>query len=263
MHNNSLYSSSLPAHMSVCSVAEAFQMPLQWVFGRLMIYLMRPRRPIFQDMRHRTLSTLGIPAHLHHQISPFPLVLHPGNGIAALHIRRGRPDSGRNIFNLAHYVGHLVVKADEHFHRTGVSITRVIVCSDHTADVMAGVDEAMKKFPRSWHYVFANDTALGDGETEIDLRHAKTAVDRQRLVMEYFSDTEIMAAADLFIGSHSNVYSIVSALRYSRVHGNPSLDTCFVNNLDRHGGLACEGSPEAHTFWWDSYNLRTASYSRH
>ena len=112
-----------------------------------------------------------------------------------------------------------------------------------------------KTFPRPWSYVVLTHQSLGPGEAEINLRAGKYPTDtvpsKFKLMTEYMADIEILAAADVFIGSYSNVYITVAALRTARGM-SPKGQTCY---LDIRGwmdapALKCEGSEEAKDHWW-------------
>lgn len=64
----------------------------------------------------------------------------------------------------------------------------------------------------------------------------------RQLVLEYLADLEIMADADVFIGSHSSVYPIATALRIARYGEHfQGEQNCFLDI--RHGPvppLVCE-----------------------
>ena len=107
------------------------------------------------------------------------------------------------------------------------------------------------------------------------------AVDRRALVLEYLAgasitikgncfllillylviffrwnwiDIEILATADVFIGSYSNVYALSAALRMSRYFPQMKLkQTCLIDY--KVPGLVdhCEGSKVAKSFWASSF----------
>jgi hypothetical protein len=84
-------------------------------------------------------------------------------------------------------------------------------------------------------------------EVERTIQARSFNVSMRDLNVEYFADVEIMTQADVFIGSLSNMYIHVAALRYARYPQRPDANTCFVNH---QGQLICEDNPnQKHGIW--------------
>lgn len=60
------------------------------------------------------------------------------------------------------------------------------------------------------------------------------------IYVEYLADIEISVAADIYIGSRSNVYSIAASLRMARHPDRPLQDTCFIDSRMQPFALVCE-----------------------
>eukprot|EP01038_Epipyxis_sp_PR26KG_P011955 gene11955-16002_t len=68
-------------------------------------------------------------------------------------------------------------------------------------------------------------------------------ISKMNFVLENIADIEILAAADVFIGSLSNVYAMVASLRLSRYPERPLNNTCLIDFRSAHHPVLCEGYP--------------------
>ena len=72
---------------------------------------------------------------------------------------------------------------------------------------------------------------------------------RRPLAIEYFTDLSILAQADAFVGSSSNVYTIVTGLRVARGYDLINNHSGFLQLTRTPPKLICEGTLEALEEW--------------
>ena len=73
-------------------------------------------------------------------------------------------------------------------------------------------------------------------------------------VTTILSDIEILVAADVFIGSHSNVYAMAASLRLSKHYPEKPLNhTCLIDHRLQDLQMHCEGSDVARQFWSSAF----------
>ena len=93
-------------------------------------------------------------------------------------------------------------------------------------------------------------TSLGSGDAEVHMRNKSNPLRLEtfRLVSEYYADIHFLAKADAFLGSESNLYPIVAALRVIRPPFQRNR-TCYLDIRFPFAPLVCEGSIEARQLW--------------
>ncbi len=136
-----------------------------------------------------------------------------------MHIRGGAPDGDRTPLNVSHYIDKVDLLAKE-LEASGKPVKGVYLCSDTPEENVKSSEYMSKTFPRSWKYFVVPHTTLGPGEAEYNLRNPmKNQVSRRALMAEFLADVEILSQADAFIGSASNIYFMVSAIRAAKQSG--------------------------------------------
>ena len=85
--------------------------------------------------------------------------------------------------------------------------------------------------------------------------HNKNLFRREELTSEFINDIERLVNVDVFLGSTSNFYPLITGLRIGRNIGYYS-DSCMVvlkiGSKD-YGNYICEGTKEMRDVWRDSF----------
>lgn len=235
--------------VSICHLALRYKKPLIWIFGQLLDYLLRPRPELIPYITHRIQAALQLPMEqLPYFFDRHALRYFMSTSTIAVHIRGGNPDAGRKVIPLSYYIAAIDAKAKE-LAESNRPVRSVYVCSDDPSLI----DELRLLYRRPWPIITLPHLILGKKgvEQEDALRAVRTQeISRRTLVMEYLADIEILTAADVFIGSHSNVYAMAASLRLSRHADTLSLNsTCLIDYRTVDKSLHCEGSVIARKFW--------------
>lgn len=177
--------------------------------------------------------------HYHH-IGRAAASVDPGTGLtcvsAALHVRGGAPDGKRVPFTGPEHAKALE-KYSSALALSNKTICTVYVAGDHMDAIIFSPNEpvtanappveydvivpgkevqAQQPFPSS--FVFTSLPHFRPRPAEIEFQISRLQNSSNNITMEYVyaefvSDLIVFAHADIFIGSHSNVYAIVASLR--------------------------------------------------
>jgi hypothetical protein len=229
----------------VCFLAATLQKPLIWIFGQILSFTTRPRPDLSFFIAKRKYETFKV----------------YGDGVVegtvGVHIRAGQPDGGRHVISLEKYMQAVDAKAAD-LAALGIPVHTVYFTSDDLNSTVRSQHYLEATYPRAWRYVTLPHTTLGKGEQEMMLRSGDwNDTIRTNIVSEFMSDISILAQSHVFIGSHSNIYAVVAALRLAR-HPSHSLQyTCFFDSHDPQPKLNCEGSDASRQFWSNSFGFQT------
>ena len=224
-----------------CSLARKAKKPLQWIHGSLLHYIMRPSEHLRSEI-HAAVVDVRRQA---------------GNGsLIGVHIRRGTPDSGRHVANTSYYIAAVDSIADQLVRLGRPPVTGVYICSDLQQELEVDINII---FPRPWifffrpHFFFPPDI-FGNKTKEIQHvvesgRIERRGFSKRTMAVEYFVDLEILAQADAFVGSSSNVYTVVTGLRVARGYDLFKNHSCFLQLMGNPVKLVCEGTSEALAEW--------------
>lgn len=253
---------AFPARDS-CTIASTLRKPIQWVHNHMVNYVFRPNARLQQRID-------GIRSQLTAAMSNTSCGYNASDGQQELgesicvHVRAGKPDNGRHVSNLdkiMEYVDSIVASTQGRVRVVYLSsnlIHEIIVSKQHMEN---RYPPSQRHHNYSYSYVVPTHMAYGEDvhmETEHLLRGGQ--YDRHELVLEFLADVEIFASCDYFIGSVSNVYQLVTALRTARRSlngprhsaaagigwGYEYNSSCHVSKEER---LICEGSEDAKSFW--------------
>ena len=158
--------------------------------------------------------------------------------LVAVHIRGGAPDGDRVPLNVSFYIEKVDLLAKE-LAALGKPVKGVFLCSDSPDENIKSSEYMSSTFPRSWKYFVIPHTSLGPGEAEYNLRNPNNLnkPSNRILMTEFLADLELLTSADAFIGSASNIYFMVSALRAAKQTGLRN-HTCQLAGL-LAGKAAC------------------------
>jgi hypothetical protein len=229
----------------VCSLAATFQKPLIWIFGQILHFITRPRPDLSFFIAKRKYDAFKMYGE--------GLV----EGTVGVHIRAGRPDGGRHVLPLEKYMQAVDTKAAD-LAAVGIPVHTVYIASDDLNTTVRSQQYLEATYPRTWKYIILPHTTLGSGEQEMMLRSGDwNDTIRTNIVSEFMADIAILAQAHVFIGSHSNIYAVVGALRLARYPMHPLQYTCFFDSHEPQVKLSCEGSDTSMQFWSKSFGFQT------
>ena len=221
-----------------CSLARKAKKPLQWIHGSLLHYIMRPNENLRSEI-HAAIIDVKQKA---------------GSGsFIGVHIRRGTPDSGRHVANTSYYVEAVDSIAEQLLRLGRPPITGVYICSDLQQELEPDINLI---FPRPWifffrrHFIFPVNI-FGNKTKEIQhvVESGRSGFSKRTIATEYFTDLEILTHADVFIGSSSNVYTVVTGLRVARGYDLFKNHSCFIQLMGNPVKMFCEGTSEALAEW--------------
>jgi hypothetical protein len=181
-----------------------------------------------------------------------------------VHIRGGSPDYGRKPLDVKWYI-EAIDRKEKEVAALGYTIDHVYLCSDVQEQNIKSTAFMTETFPRNYTYAVLPHITFGPGEAEHTLRqglHRRYSFndstvklpDAKDVYTEFVADIEIMTKADIFIGTHSNLYALAGALRMAHYPQRPAGFTCFLDSHKVPPPLICEGTDEARAFWVSSFS---------
>lgn len=281
--------------IDICGISRKLRKPLQWVHSQFIQYMLRFTGQMRLDIRSRfnqvfphdaTSFDKGIDYNKNDDTRDSRDTRDRGKNSLALstgrstgttigvHVRYGAKrylDHDRYRIDLDNYIEGVDYIAGI-LSYLGRPVSVVFFCGDNPEYSFKSSQYLAEQYPRPFRYVVlpqVSSLEFGDPQQilERDLtspfaseKHRYDPL-RYPLFMEYMADIEILAHADAFLGSVSNLYPLVTGLRLSRRLSHRKQQTlentlmlnysasCFLES--RHGGQKfwCEGSPEAKEMW--------------
>lgn len=260
MSKGMIFSSS---PLDVCDMGRRSKKPLIWVMGQLILYHMRPRMDIAEDMKKRINYVFDTSNPPQTRVSE---TFEPSKdyfGVTiGVHIRSGNPDGGRrpsNISDAFNYITGIILKDMD---SSGRYIQMIYICSDDLEGAGIISEEHMiatysyKELNQNYTIKILNHTQFNEkGEVETNLHKAiaynLTRPSPRLVYLEFLTDIEILVSCDIFIGAHSNVYTLVASLRMARYPTRPLNWTSYI---DTHRNPAIIYNEQLnHHFWHQSY----------
>lgn len=219
-----------------CSMARLAKKSLMWVNGQFLMFLMRPREDILIDIKATT--------------NPILNYRKDNESIIAVHIRGGTPDGGRVPLNVSLYLEQVDIIALE-IERSGKQVVGVFLCSDQQEENIKSTEYMTEVYPRKWKYFVIPHVNMGPGEAEHNLNNpnVKNKPSKRSLMIDFLVDIDILSSADAFIGSSSNIFFMVSAIRAAKQSGQRN-HTCVLQGIrDQDPSFLCENSIELKKIW--------------
>jgi len=219
-----------------CYLAFKSKHSIQWIHGSFLHYITRPRKDLVQYYAQRR-----------------NLLFEKNNKegkIIGVHVRGGSPDNGRHVANVSYYIEAIDIIAKE----LNEEVTTVFMCSDLPEKTLVSEVYLSTTYPRPWKYVLLSHLSLPSDEhmeaafaLKADLDHKYS---RKQLATEFMSDVDILTNTDAFIGTWSNMYTLVTALRIARGKNTFQKHACFLHiGYVPRPKFLCEGSEEAKEIW--------------
>ena len=112
----------------------------------------------------------------------------------------------------------------------------VFLCSDQQEDNIKSIEYMTETFPRKWKYYVIPHFNMGPGEAERNLNNPniRNKPTKRSLMIDFLIDIEILSSLDAFIGSSSNIFFMVSAIRAAKQIGQRS-HTCILQGIRGEG----------------------------
>lgn len=233
--------------LNICDMGKLSRKSMQWVHGQLMNYLLRPRFDVKTEIDKRLSIVLQKSSS---DPDNLPLV------VIAVQVRAINPktiDLNRQRISVDTYMKFIDLKVAELASR-GVTVTTVYLCSHVPEENIKSSSYMQLTYPRPYRFVVIPHSSFGEGSGEVEyLIHDKQTTQKPpqfNIVTDYLADIAIMAKADVFIGTFSNLYPVVAGIRIANQFGIANNCTCY---LDTRGTLdpqlKCEGNSDAHNIW--------------
>lgn len=229
----------------ICTAAKYTKKSVQWVHGQYVEYIIRSRTDIAPMILLRKNMVFEHITNKSHELS------------VSVQYRGQQPDEKRKPAPLSVYIEQ-IDKFSKIAEAQGKVIKVVYICSYDQKSNIVSSDHMASLFPRPWTYVVLDHLTMGSIEAEYslmklypnDIKSSPDLPSKRDLVMEFMADIEILASTDIYIGTFSNIYTTVGALRIARNVSDKS-NTCYVH-ISGYVGIPpvyCEGSEEAKAYW--------------
>jgi len=217
-----------------CYLAFKAKRSIQWIHGSFLHYITRPRKDLIPYYQSR--------------VNILNASNDKGGRIIGVHIRGGSPDNRRTIANVSYYIEAIDIIAKELD-----QVTAVFFCSDQPEKTVVSVEYLTSTFPRPWKYILLEHLTLPSNHhneaafaLKDDVQHKYS---RKQLATEFLSDVDILTKTDAFIGTWSNMYTLVTALRIARGNTRFKKHSCFLHIGVVPPKFLCEGDEEAKMIW--------------
>ena len=244
----------------ICTLAKKSNKTILWVMGQMLHYHMR-LPDFFQRQVDARIETI-FPKNLTAEIDPITKLKCMS---ASLHVRGGTPDFSRRPFDGKDHI-HILNQYNKKFKALNSTICKVYVSGDHLEDTIFYPQELKNQTGgnfsapftvRNGSFVFMSlpryIAAPGELEHQVKFIKFQSNITMVSLYSEYVEDLLLHAQSDLFVGSHSNMYAAVSALRKA-YHPSAKNDmTCFLDSRRSPPPLECLNTMGAYTFFRDAY----------
>lgn len=227
----------------ICSIAKLLKKTVKWVHGHLMMYLARLRPDMQATVNQRVKNVF---ANL------------PSDQVTiAVQLRTGSLDTGRTAIRNMTYVmtrvDEVVTRVQQMHNKT---VAMVYLCSNDPQDTFISPTYMSKHYPRPFQYRTSPVTQVTSQDFEYVLKYNKSSILQQLrpdLMVDFFTDVEVLAKADFVLGSTSNVYMVSAAFRAARrQHSTFPNNTCYFESRQqvvKDFPVFCEGSPQHKKLW--------------
>jgi hypothetical protein len=249
LNSNSIDLSLIPEMQNIksidsCIIAKNLKKSLQFIHGNIIHYIIRQNKDLEELINIKRNEIFKIKSNI------------SSNIIVGVHIRGGNPDSGRIVLHISHYI-RVIDDLNFALKLENKSIVAVYMCSDLPEYTFISVEYLTKTYPRSYKYLTipperGSITRLKEQESEHFANN--NPHEKRKLATEFFMDIDILSNTDIFIGSQSNIYVLVSALRIARninKINNFYNHSCFLRSehASKPPDLNCERSYQVTELW--------------
>eukprot|EP00981_Chlorochromonas_danica_P010466 scaffold3237_cov179-Ochromonas_danica.AAC.8 len=240
----------LPGTRSFCDICRAFNKPALWLYGQVVKYLLR-FPAVTQEVVDKKVTQF---LQVHQEVS----AKHRSSSTSAvkclsagIHVRGGAPDGRRVPFD---GTAHLATLREMNgwLSKEGKAICTVFVAGDHleTSTFASRFGEWGNKPVKNRGPLTLEEDGMtlyfipryntGIAELELGLDRVKNAANveftMKDLYVEYVTDLQILSTLDVYVGSHSNVFALVDAMRTVYRPDARSDLTCFLDSRRRTRG---------------------------
>lgn len=222
------------APIDSCRLGIILKKSLAWVAGEYLRYIIRPRSDVLLEMSP-------------YRILPPRSELN-NTSIVTIHYRGGQPDWGRRVSPLDVYMNALKIKAAE-LEAMGRPVSLVYLTSVNNTISFVSEEYMHSKYPAPYRYVISRRKQHDKGDIENEyFLYMNSNISRASFVYEMLADAEAMVEADCLIGSISNIYLVITFLRYA-VRLDAWKNKKFNCYIDDNGQLICEDDERKHEIY--------------
>lgn len=208
-----------------CTLAMKLHKSLIWVVGQLIHYTIQMRKDI-RGIVNKRVDDILYDKEQHFTVG--------------IHVRTGQLDYGRKVLSLESYMDALEKKLtliDDIVQNRQIMI--YFACND-IKNTIKTQEYLQEKFGEKYIYRFFYSMVVDvDMSKEIEYQFYAnyTGISRRQLMIEYLTDVHVLTQTDLFIGSESSNYGVISALKHALYAPRFDSNICYI---DREEKLICE-----------------------
>ena len=241
----------LPPKIDTCTMARLLKRPLSWLQAQVLEYIIRPGPKLAKDMFLRedfVFSNIN-PRYR----SSISVQMRTGDGETLSGGRSYIPSLERYMEIIDFYADQLAA--------SGRPVGTVYLASNAPHSTYKSTEFMRTSFPRNFTYAAFSHTNFGKYDVfnvlldssrnnatfRANLESSSTIYD---LTVEYFSDINIYAQTDIYVGGTSSVSDLVFLLRSVRLKDYNPNNTCIVDLTTKENPLICGmASPQARSYW--------------
>ena len=245
----------------ICTLASRSKKTILWVMGQFLHYHMRLPHLWEKKVRARVETIFPKISNKLKKKDEIDPVTGKKCITASIHVRGGTPDFSRKPMDgTDHY------RALQHYNlklnAKNTTICKVYVSGDHLEDTIffpknlkigevGNFSAAFTVQNGSFVFMSLPRYIAAPGELEYQVVNIRNShnITMSYLYSEYIEDLLLHAEADVFIGSHSNIFAIVGALRHAYHPNFKSDQTCYLDSRYSPPPLHCMNSYDVIAFY--------------
>jgi hypothetical protein len=188
--------------------------------------------------------------HSHHHTKPHSTSNMTSIGV---HLRAGDiAIDGRRVLSVDDYMLH-VDRIAETLQHTSRPVGLVFFCSHIQEENVISSEHMQATYNRSFKFAVLPHSDFGHIEFNV-LMESKNASQYQKhdMAVQFYTDLEVLSRVDYFIGSMSNMYTLIAGMRIARGPHTRNNQSCLLDfhpNANGSFDLHCEGSVLAKNQW--------------
>eukprot|EP01034_Spumella_vulgaris_P037625 gene37625-46418_t len=173
-----------------------------------------------------------------------------------VHVRNGNLDFGRKVVGLQYYID-IVDRIAATLRTTSRPVGLVFLCSHIQEENVVSSQHIHTTYRRDFKWVVLPHEKLEhNAEVEYIFKDTNNplahSMNRHALAVQYYADLHALSRADYFVGSNSNMYTVVASMRIVNGIFKHANDTCMVDF--KSGDLVCEGDETVKALYRTEHN---------
>jgi hypothetical protein len=178
-----------------------------------------------------------------------------------VHLRGGVPDGNMKVMSVDLYMKY-VDQIAERLKDTDRPVGLVFFCSHVQEENVISSEHMQATYNRPFKFVILPHNFIGHGEAQWHLqkdRYNKPEINAtepelnlHNLAVDFYTDIEILSSVDYFIGTVSQIYTLVAGKRIASGIHKANNQTCLIDPtklVDNEYKMHCEGSVFAQHQW--------------